>query len=142
MSRTAEPAAARPAGSGGGDVARDAVAGLVAGLYSIPEGIGYAQLAGMPPMLGVYAGMAPVAGSAVTTGSVLMISTLTSAIALTTKGVLESADLTGNTQAVFTLMLELNAATGASLVIVTHDPAIAERTRRILKLEDGVLRPA
>ena len=45
-------------------------------------------------------------------------------------------------QGVFTLMLELNAATGASLVIVTHDPAIAERTRRILKLEDGVLRPA
>ena len=45
-------------------------------------------------------------------------------------------------QAVFTLMLQLNEATGASLVIVTHDPAIAERTRRILKLEDGVLRPA
>jgi lipoprotein-releasing system ATP-binding protein len=45
-------------------------------------------------------------------------------------------------QAVFTLMLELNAATGASLVIVTHDPSIAERTGRILRLEDGVLRPA
>ena len=45
-------------------------------------------------------------------------------------------------QGVFTLMLALNDATGASLVIVTHDPAIAERTRRILKLEDGVLRPA
>jgi len=45
-------------------------------------------------------------------------------------------------QGVFTLMLELNDATGASLVIVTHDPAIAERTRRILKLEDGALRPA
>ena len=64
---------------------RDAIAGLVAGLYSIPEGIGYAQLAGLPPMLGVYSGMAPVAASALTTGSVLMISTLTSAIALTTK---------------------------------------------------------
>ena len=45
-------------------------------------------------------------------------------------------------QAVFTLMLDLNRSTGASLVIVTHDPAIAERTARILKLEDGVLRPA
>jgi lipoprotein-releasing system ATP-binding protein len=44
-------------------------------------------------------------------------------------------------QAVFTLMLELNRSTGASLVIVTHDPAIAERTGRILQLEDGVLRP-
>ena len=45
-------------------------------------------------------------------------------------------------QAVFTLMLDLNRSTGASLVIVTHDPAIAERTGRILKLEDGMLRPA
>ena len=44
-------------------------------------------------------------------------------------------------QAVFTLMLELNRASGASLVIVTHDPGIAERTSRILKLEDGVLAP-
>ncbi|MCC6534154.1 MAG: lipoprotein-releasing ABC transporter ATP-binding protein LolD [Burkholderiales bacterium] len=45
-------------------------------------------------------------------------------------------------QAVFSLMLELNRASGASLVIVTHDPTIAERTQRIMRLEDGLLRPA
>jgi lipoprotein-releasing system ATP-binding protein len=44
-------------------------------------------------------------------------------------------------QAVFSLMLDLNQASGASLVIVTHDPSIAERTSRILRLEDGVLAP-
>jgi lipoprotein-releasing system ATP-binding protein len=42
-------------------------------------------------------------------------------------------------QAVFTLILDLNRDSGASLVIVTHDPTIAERTQRILKLEDGLL---
>jgi lipoprotein-releasing system ATP-binding protein len=44
-------------------------------------------------------------------------------------------------QAVFSLMLDLNHSTGASLVIVTHDPVIAARTGRILRLVDGVLRP-
>lgn len=44
-------------------------------------------------------------------------------------------------QGVFTLMLDLNRSTGTSLVIVTHDPTIAERTGRIMRLEDGVLRP-
>ena len=65
----------------------DVVGGFVAGLYSVPEGIGYAQLAGVNPMLGIYSGMVPVAVAAATTGSVLMMSTLTSAIALTMGGV-------------------------------------------------------
>lgn len=98
--------AAKPATkTGPSGILRDALGGLVAGLYSIPEGIGYAQLAGLPPMLGVYSGMAPVAAGALTTGSVLMITTFTSAIALTTEGVLEGHDLTNNTQAVFTISL-------------------------------------
>jgi lipoprotein-releasing system ATP-binding protein len=42
-------------------------------------------------------------------------------------------------EAVFDLMLALNAATGASLVVVTHDPAIARRANRTLRLVDGVL---
>lgn len=85
----------------------DVVGGFVAGLYSVPEGIGYAQLAGVNPMLGIYSGMVPVAVAAATTGSVLMMSTLTSAIALTMGGVLTSEGVPTEAvpQAVFTMSL-------------------------------------
>ena len=44
---------------------------------------------------------------------------------------------TGDT--VLELMLELNRAAGASLVIVTHDPRIAVRMNRVLRLGEGRL---
>jgi SulP family sulfate permease len=96
----------RPASPKGGGIG-DIIGGFVAGLYSVPEGIGYASLAGVNPMLGIYSGMLPVAVAAAATGSVLMMSTLTSAIALTMGGILDEAGYAGAqvTQAVVTMAL-------------------------------------
>lgn len=37
------------------------------------------------------------------------------------------------------LLLDLNRKSGTTLIIVTHDPSIAEQTRRVIRLRDGLI---
>src|SRR5512138_3762403 len=40
---------------------------------------------------------------------------------------------------IMSLLLKLNKESGTTLIIVTHDPIIAEQTQRIIRLRDGLL---
>lgn len=40
---------------------------------------------------------------------------------------------------IMSLLLNLNKESGTTLIIVTHDPAIAEQTQRVIRLRDGEL---
>ncbi|MFE5393589.1 SulP family inorganic anion transporter [Streptomyces sp. NPDC056568] len=71
----------------------DASSGFVTGLFSIPEGMAYASIAGFNPVAGLYAGVVPAIVGSLTSRTVLMVTTLTSAIALTSQSVLSDAGL-------------------------------------------------
>lgn len=43
---------------------------------------------------------------------------------------------------IMNLLLNLNRDSGTTLIIVTHDPAIAEQTQRVIRLRDGELESA
>jgi putative ABC transport system ATP-binding protein len=40
---------------------------------------------------------------------------------------------------IMSLLLNLNKTVGTTLIIITHDPAIAEQTQRVIRLRDGLL---
>lgn len=72
------------------------ISGLATGLFSIPEGMAYAQLAGVNPVYGLYSGIVATMVASLTTGTILMMSTLTSAIALATGSVIQTAGIQGS----------------------------------------------
>lgn len=43
---------------------------------------------------------------------------------------------------IMNLLLNLNRESGTTLIIVTHDPTIAEQTQRVIRLRDGLLESA
>ncbi|WP_328723507.1 SulP family inorganic anion transporter [Streptomyces sp. NBC_00247] len=83
-------------------------AGLVTGLFSIPEGMAYAAIGGFNPVAGIYAGIVPTILGSLFTRTVLMVTTLTSALALTSQSVIQEAGLDA-----------LNAGNVATLTVLT-----------------------
>lgn len=71
----------------------DVSAGLVTGLFSIPEGMAYAAIGGFNPVAGIYAGVVPTVLGSVFSRTLLMVTTLTSAIALTSQSAIKEAGL-------------------------------------------------
>jgi sulfate permease, SulP family len=72
---------------------KDVIAGLVTGLFSIPEGMAYASIGGFNPVAGLYSGMVSTVLGAAFARTVLMVTTLTSALALSSRSVLAAAGL-------------------------------------------------
>ncbi|MDH6143614.1 SulP family sulfate permease [Kitasatospora sp. GP30] len=77
----------------GGPSAADAAAGLITALFSVPEGMAYAAMAGFDPAAGLYTGVWPAVVGSLLAQTPLMVTTLTSAIALTSGGALRQARL-------------------------------------------------
>ncbi|MGW4242098.1 SulP family inorganic anion transporter [Nocardia sp. NPDC004722] len=77
----------------GTPTAKDITSGMATGLFSIPEGMAYASIAGFNPVAGLYAGVVPPILGSLTASTVLMITTLTSAIALTGQSAIATAGL-------------------------------------------------
>ncbi|WP_286218863.1 SulP family inorganic anion transporter [Paraoerskovia sediminicola] len=72
---------------------RDVVSGFVTGLFSIPEGMAYATVGGFAAPMGLWSGAVPTIVGAFFSRTVLMVTTLTSAIALSAKSVMTDAGL-------------------------------------------------
>jgi SulP family sulfate permease len=96
---------ASAAGSKRSGLVPNIISGLATGLFSIPEGMAYAQIAGVNPVYGMYSGIVATIVTSLSAGTVLMMSTLTSAIALTTASVMQNAGIQNSQmpQALFTI---------------------------------------
>ncbi len=71
----------------------DVSSGFVTGLFSIPEGMAYASIGGFAAPLGLWSGVVPTIVGSMLARTVLMVTTLTSAIALSSQSVMAAAGL-------------------------------------------------
>ncbi|MBD5785643.1 SulP family inorganic anion transporter [Cellulosimicrobium terreum] len=129
----------------------DVVSGMVTGLFSIPEGMAYASIGGFNPVAGLYAGVVPAIVGSITARTVLMVTTLTSAIALTSQSVLDGVGLDPTDPAnVATLTVMVGLAMllmgflrmGAVMSFVSNAVMVGFSTGIALQIITGVLEDA
>lgn len=83
----------------------DLVAGLSVAMVSIPEGIGFAMIVGINPIYGLYTGIIATIIGALSTGSPLMVVTLTNTLAISAASVLAETNNEGSLGALFMLTI-------------------------------------
>lgn len=129
----------------------DVSSGCVTGLFSIPEGMAYASIAGFNPVTGLFSGVVPTIVGSLTGRTVLMVTTLTSAIALTSQSVLKDAGLDpkdGGNVAALVLMVGLVMLLmgvlrlGAVLSFVSNAVMVGFATGIAVQIITGVLEDA
>ena len=99
------------------DLPHDIVAGLVIAALSIPIAMGYAQIAGLSPVDGLYASIIPAIVFALFTGTRSIVFGLDSAAVAVTGGVVTSAGIALGSEQAFNLMPMLTLLVAAFLLL-------------------------
>lgn len=99
------------------DLPHDFVAGLLIAALSIPIAMGYAQIAGLSPVYGLYASILPAIVFAIVTNTRSIVFGLDSAVAAVTGGVVVSAGIALGSEQAFALMPMLTLLTALFLLV-------------------------
>ena len=96
---------------------RDVMAGLVVAALTIPVAMGYAQIAGLPAVYGLYASILPTAVFALVTGSRRIVFSMDSAASATTGGMVAAAGIALGSGAALRLVPALTLVASVFLVL-------------------------
>ena len=105
------------------DIPHDIVAGLVIAALSIPIAMGYAEIAGLTPVYGLYASIVPAIVFALVTSTRSIVVGLDSAVVAVTGGVVAGIGVAVGSEEAFALMPMLTALVALFLLIFAFTKA-------------------
>ncbi len=114
----------------------DLAAGFTTGLFRIPKGMAYAKLLGVNPVYGLYSIMAAPIVASLATGTILMVSTLTIAIAICTGSVIQQAgiDVAAHPSALITITFLVGAVMGQGYLTYDLDWLAAGPSQKVFRI--------